>query len=76
MTKLYEVWYIAGFIGAVNGTSELVTEQELFNGGRFTFDDDGEYVFFSKARLEALSEGETVGPTTFITYTMCVKRVS
>lgn len=72
---MYEVWYIAGFIGNVNGTSEVVTEHELFDGGRFDFDDDGEYVFFSKERLRNLSEGETAGPTTFITYTMAVKRI-
>jgi hypothetical protein len=75
MQKLYEVWYIAGFAGDINGTSEVVTEHELFNSGRFDYDDDGEYVFFSKWRLQNLYEGETVGPATFVTYTMAVKRI-
>lgn len=74
MQKLYEVWYIAGFMGDINGTSEVVTEHTMFDSGRFDLE-DADDVFFSKASIEALSEGETVGPATFVTYTMAVKRL-
>lgn len=75
---MYEVQYIAGFIGDVDGTSEIIHEDDLFDpNGRFTFDDDGtECVFFSESRLRGLAVGESTGPATFVTYTMAVKRIS
>jgi len=75
---LYEVHYITGFIGDVDGTSEIIHGDDLFDpNGRFTFDDDGtECGFFSEARLRGLAVGESTGPAMFITYAMAVRRLS